>query len=601
MATYIPDCILPLNYSILARLYIFLSKGTLDNTPLHSIVRNMLNTRKNITFLEVNSSYSHTMLSYGYLRAYTEKLLPEWKWDHVTTTINDDEDRLILRLLAAKPAVICATLYLFNHEYVVRVLRKLKSLLPDTSIILGGPEFLGNNEAFLRRNPEIDAVLRGDESSFHLMLDYISDPSKWNGIPGACFIRDGRYSDNGFAKFADDMDGIPSPYEKGYFTRDRPFCQIETSRGCSGKCSFCTSSLSEGTRYFSLDRIRSEIDCVDKAGIREIRIVDRTFNEDKPRAQGLLELFRTYPDSRFHLEINPALVDNELMKELSLFKMKKLHIEAGIQTLCAKSLKAVKRFGSSTKMLTGLRKLMTLKNADLHVDLIAGLPLQNYRDVLSDVRKLISLNPHEIQLENLKILPGTPISHNPSGIAWNPLPPYEVLKTGNMEFDELSRTKKLSRMLDSFLNIPKLKQLFKFGFRRDKNFLEKFLMHVEQNSDPSQKQHLDKRLLLIKDYGDKHDPMLAELTVFFWLSGGFDPDKFNIEAERIKPSPATDGIHEKTIFSSDTDIVPSRIATASFGFNAGDIWLDAMTEVRKKKHIYRFFTAHGNRIVRICH
>ncbi|MFZ2658001.1 MAG: B12-binding domain-containing radical SAM protein [Victivallales bacterium] len=555
--------------------------------------------RKKITFLEVNSSYSHTMLSYGYLRSCTEKMISGWKWSHIETTTNELEDASVLKLLAEKPGAVCATIYLFNHEFTLRILKKFKALQPSCMIFLGGPEFLGDNEQFLRRNPEISAVVRGDESSFHKLLSCFRNPSQWRTVPGACFIYKDRYNDGGFAKFAGNLDEIPSPYENGYFTLGRPFYQIETSRGCTGRCSFCTSALSNGTSHFGMERIKSDLETMHKLGIREIRLVDRTFNEDKARSFELLSLLRQYSGTRFHLEINPALVDEELLGELRLFKDKCLHIEAGIQSLCAKSLKAVKRLGSPGKMITGLRKLCELENADMHTDLIAGLPNQKYSDVLKDVTELVTLNPHEIQLENLKILPGTPISSNPpKGLVWNPLPPYEVLKTAHMGLEDLVKTRNLSRMLDSFLNIPRLKNIFLFGFKRDKNFIEKFLSYVEQNSDPGQKQHLDRRLLLLKDYGDKNDKLFSELSVFSWAACGFSADKFNMETEKIKPGSDAPPV-DTVIYASNETIVPSRIIHASFSFNAGDAWIAPGARIEMKKHSYRFFTAHGNRVLRI--
>lgn len=567
----------------------------------------MRDSQKNILFLEVNSSYSHTMLSYGYLRAYTEKMLPGWNWSHLETTINDDGDRILIKILSAKPSVLCATLYLFNHEYTVRLIKKLKRLLPECMIFLGGPEFLGENKAFLLNNPEVTAVIRGDESSFHLLLANMKKREEWEKIPGLCFICKNKYFDAGFAKFAHGLlDETPSPYEKGYYTSGRPFYQIETSRGCRGKCSFCTSALSDAVKCFSISRIRNELETLSKAGICEIRIVDRTFNEDKKRSIELLGIFRQYPGIRFHLEINPALIDQELLNELSLFNHKTLHIEAGIQTLCAKSLKAVKRFGSPAKTLSGLKRLCLLKNAELHADLIAGLPEQKFSDILDDVKELIPINPHEIQLENLKILPGTAISLNPpAGTVWSPLPPYEVLKTRTMTTLQLQKAKHLSKMLDSYLNIPRLKNLIRFAFIRDRSFIEKFLRYLEANSDPMQKYHLEKRLLLLKDYADKKDRMLAEFAIFFWLSGGFPPDKcitgnMPVGTRKIKNVREDESSNGKNIFMSAENISVSRAIEVEFSFNAGDLWLAPESKLIEGKFKYLFYTAQGSRVLKIA-
>jgi radical SAM superfamily enzyme YgiQ (UPF0313 family) len=540
------------------------------------------------------------MLSYGYLRAYTEKMLSRWKWNHFETTINEDGDAILIKVLSSNPTVICATLYLFNHEYTVKLLKKLKRLLPECKIFLGGPEFLGDNEDFLRNAPEVSAAIRGDESTFHLLLANLNQTDKWKKIPGLCFIHNNKYFDVGFAKFADELDETPSPYERGYYTSGRPFYQIETSRGCRGKCSFCTSALSDGTAFFSISRIRNELEVLSNAGICEIRIVDRTFNEEKKRSLELLKIFRQYSAIRFHLEINPALVDEEILEELRLFKAKRLHIEVGIQTFCSASLKSVKRYGSPEKMLSGLKKLCSLGNAELHADLISGLPGQKYTDVLKDIKELIAVNPHEIQLENLKILPGTSISVKPpAGTVWNPLPPYEVLKTKTMTARQLQSAKHLSKMLDSYLNIPRLKNLIRFAFIRDKSFIEKFLCHLETNSDPTQKHHLDKRLLLLKGYADKKDKILAESIIFFWLSGGFPPDKFGIESKRFKQERNTVFPDNINIFTSSENISPSKIIETEFTFNAGDLWLNPESELIEGKFKYLFYTAQGSRVVKI--
>ncbi len=556
--------------------------------------------RKKILFLEVNSSYSHTMLSYGYLRAFTEKMSRDWEWKHICATTNDDPEKILTDLSHLHPDVICGTLYLFNHEYSVDLFKKHKKENPRVWILLGGPEFLGNNEKFLRQNPDINAVIRGDESSFPSFLSRLDEPERWNEVPGLCFIAGKKYYDGGFANFAGDLDEIPSPYDKGYFTAGRPFYQLETSRGCSGKCTFCTSSLSDGSRYFSLNRIRNDLKKMHQLGIREIRMVDRTFNEDRKRGLALLKMFREYPDTRFHLEINPALVDEDLICELRKFNDKRLHIEAGIQSLCVKSLKSVKRFGSAGKMISGLRKLCAIQNAEVHTDLIAGLPSQKFRDVLKDVKKLIPLNPHEIQLENLKILPGTPISDSPPrALVSNPRPPYEVLKTSLMTRNDLKRSAYLSKLLDSFLNVPRLQNLFRFAFRRDEQFIEKFLAYVEKNSDPMKKEHLDKRLLLIKSYAEMNDPFLAELTVFFWLACGYPPGKFGFKPEKIKHIQPADSPTGKLIYVSDAKVIPSRTMECQFSFNAGELWNYPYASISRKKHAYQFFTAHGNRILKI--
>ena len=153
---------------------------------------------------------------------------------------------------------------------------------------------------YLLQNPEIDAVIRGDESSFHQLLNNIDDD--WNNIQGICYLdASDNYHDFGAAQYTGELDELPSLYEKGYFKADKPFYQLETSRGCNGSCSFCTSAISQSVRYFSLERIESDLTVLKNAGVKEIRIVDRTFNADKKRAVAMLEMFRdTFTEMCFH-------------------------------------------------------------------------------------------------------------------------------------------------------------------------------------------------------------------------------------------------------------------------------------------------------------
>jgi hypothetical protein len=159
-------------------------------------------------------------------------------------------------------------------------------------------------------------------------------------------------------------------------------------------------------------------------------------------------------------------------------------------------------------------------------------------------------------------------------------------------------------MLDSYLNIPRLKNLFRFAFIRDKSFIEKFLRHLETNSDPMQKHHLDRRLLMLKDYADKNDPLLAESVIFFWLSGGFPPDKcitgiLPVTTRKIKNIRKDEPSNGINIFTSCENISPSKIIEIEFNFNAGDLWLDPESEFIEGRFKYLFHTAQGSRVMKI--
>lgn len=541
-----------------------------------------------IVFTGVNSSYSHTMLSYGYVRAYTERFVDDCSWEYLETNINDDPAGFMLRIAGVQPDIVLGTVYLFNQEFMFRVMKSLKRLIPACRIYLGGPQFAGDNRAVLTQNPEFSGVIRGDESSVWRLINGASAI-----VPGLCRIHNGEYVDCGATCHDGAADDIPSPYELGYYQSGKPFYQVETSRGCNGRCSFCTSALSTGVLNFSLSRIRNELDVLRRDGVKEIRIVDRTFNESTSRAVGLLRLFRDdFPEMRFHLEINPAKLNSEILDALGSFPSGSLHLEAGIQSFSDACLKAVSRPANAARSRQGLEQLLALGNVEVHADLIAGLPEQSYSDTLRDVEQLIRLAPHEIQLENLKVLPGTPLECKPvAGQIWNPLPPYEILQTKGFSADELQQTRYLSKLIDSYYNVPDLRGLFAYCVKHHPGFLERFINYVRSQCDPLQKYSPKIRLEHMQGFAwEQNDSRLEELVKFIWLKLGISPEHYGIKVYKIVPGETEQG---KGIWDSGSDQPAKRFFEADFSFNAAEICLTEDPLFIDGAHVYRFYLVHG--------
>lgn len=205
-----------------------------------------------------------------------------------------------------------------------------------------------------------------------------------------------------------------------------------------------------------METIRERIILIHQHGIRNIRVLDRTFNYNNRHAKALLSLFQEFPDIRFHLEIHPALLSDELKEELTHMPDNLLHLEAGIQSLREEVLTTSRRMGKLSDALEGLKFLCSLSNMETHADLIAGLPLYRLEEIFEDVRTLASYRAGEIQLESLKLLPGTEMRRRAAelGIKYSPFPPYEVLETREISPEELQTAHLLSRLLDGFYNTP---------------------------------------------------------------------------------------------------------------------------------------------------
>jgi len=206
-------------------------------------------------------------------------------------------------------------------------------------------------------------------------------------------------------------------------------------------------------RVFSHDRIRSDLKAIHRARIKNVRIVDRTFNENGKRAIRLMRMFKTeFGNMSFHIEVHPALVGAALMKEFATARPGQFHLDAGVQTFSNRALKRVRRSGGSIATFKGMKLLCDCENIAVHADLMAGLPGASLAQTVADIRKLIKLRPAEIQLELLKLLPGTQLRYNSAkfGIVASPEPPYEVLRTKAMTAADIHAARWLCKLVDWF-------------------------------------------------------------------------------------------------------------------------------------------------------
>lgn len=540
-----------------------------------------------VVFLELNSSYSHAMPGYCLLRALAERAAPEWRWKHVEATIKTPPEEIVRKVEAGNPAVLLATAYIFNLDLLSAVCAELKKHHSSLRIFLGGPCFLGDNESFLRENPAVTGVVRGDEAALPELLR----GRDFREIPGLCYLDDnGRYRDNQSAEYKGELDALPSPYQPGLVHSGKAFYQLETSRGCGGACIFCTSSRSRGVKYHSLERVKDDLRALHEQGYREIRLVDRTFNENPERALELLKLFaEDFADMRFHLEIHPGRLTPELLAQLAEAEKGTLHLEAGIQSFDPAVLKKIRRPASAAAE-NGLRALLSLKNLEIHADLIAGLPGQTPDSLRRDIAKMLALSPDEIQLEVLKVLPGTVLREKPPpGMEYNRKTPWQVVKTADLSAEDLAAARLYSYIIDSWYNPPALQNVFRFACRRITDFFIKFSVFAEPYCEPdSGKFPLEKRFELLEEFLTEHDKKALELCRFAKLAAGF-----RCEGTELQKYSGTDA--EVPAWRRPGMINPEikRCITLTCSFNAADFWLDQQAQLTEQPEKYIFKLHYG--------
>lgn len=502
-----------------------------------------------ILWIDLNSSYAHSSLALPALHA---QIMADRsvEWEIVSATINENTGMIVDEIYRRQPDILAATTWLFNHEQLLHITSRVKTLLPQVCLILGGPEFLGNNETFLRKNPFVNCVFRGEgEEAFPQWLACWKQPDQWISIPGLCYLTpDKKYHDNGIARVLNFADLVP-PEQSCFFNWGKPFVQLETTRGCFNTCAFCVSGGEKPVRTLSIESIRRKLQIIHAHGIKNVRVLDRTFNYNPRRAKELLHLFLEFsPDIRFHLEIHPALLSEELKEELKLLPEGLLHLEAGIQSLREPVLLTSRRMGKLSDALKGLKFLCSLSNMETHADLIAGLPLYHLHEIFEDVRTLARYNAREIQLESLKLLPGTEMRQRAEklGIRYSPFPPYEVLQTNEISVSELQTARRLSRLLDGFYNVPAWQALTRELIVEDEQFLYCFLEYLTAANLIDQPMSLEKRGLILYEYCKQNYPSYQTKVTVAWIEAGMSLKK--LPAEKVRTKRQTPPAIWKTIY-----------------------------------------------------
>lgn len=476
-----------------------------------------------ILWLDINSSYSHSSVA---LPAIHAQVMDEtrWEWSVLRGTINDNPGTLAAAVAEEKPDVIAATFWLFTHRMQLEVLTRTVQLIGGVKILCGGPEFLGNNEDFLRRNPFVTAVIRGEgERALPSLLEVIENQTEWTAIKGLCWISsDGEYHDNGIAKVLD-FASLRYPEESVFFMWDKPFVQLETTRGCFNTCAFCVSGGEKPVRTQSIEQVRARLENICAHGIKDIRVLDRTFNYDIARASEMLDIFAQYEGRmRFHLEIHPSLISDELKSKLSSLPKGLLHLEAGIQSLDSIVLSECGRKGSLNSSLKGLEFLCSLENVETHADLIAGLPSYSLKMLVNDIRILIEIGVDELQIESLKMLPGTQMRNcaDEQGLKYSPLPPYEILKTPSISPSELRKAMQLSRMIDLFYNSQTWQKVTRSLICEIPDFIMDFTTHLDEIMVLDSPLSSERRGIILYEYCQKkHPDKTLDVSIAWILSG----------------------------------------------------------------------------------
>jgi len=404
----------------------------------------------------LNAKYVHSSLALRYLRSAVEDIHEVIMLEF---TIHDPVEHILSSLFEAAPDVIGLSCYIWNIEETGRLLSSLKKILPHAVILLGGPEVSYDCAHFLQRFPAVDVIVvgEGEETLRELLHQYERGDRTFSAVRGL-YVRDGAgriHSTGTRAKV--DLEQLPTPYpdERMAELRDR-IVYFEVSRGCPFSCQFCLSSIASGVRYFPLERVKMDLTRLIDAGVRQIKFVDRTFNLRRDYAMEIFRLLIASPGhTTFHFEITGDILKPDIVQWLcDNVPAKLFRFEIGVQSTNDITNTIVKRRQDFSRLSHTVRMIAESGNIVQHLDLIAGLPEEDYASFRKTFNDVFALRPHELQLGFLKLLRGTGLraAADQYGYVFMDSAPYETLYNDILPFRDVLRLKRLEDILEKYYN-----------------------------------------------------------------------------------------------------------------------------------------------------
>ncbi|WP_409253491.1 B12-binding domain-containing radical SAM protein [Bacillus sp. SCS-153A] len=414
----------------------------------------------------LNAKYIHTNLAIRNLKAFSE---PEYNVEISEYTIKDPLMNIVSDLYTKKADVIGFSCYIWNIEETISVVKMLKKISPETVIILGGPEVSYDVPYWLERLPEVDFFVIGEgEETFKSLLGQIYGEQNWEEVNGIGYLKEGKVKINPQRNKLD-LRELPSPFrfEEDLKHLSKRVTYIETSRGCPFRCQFCLSSIEVGVRYFDREKVKEDIRFLMEHGAKTIKFVDRTFNISRSYA---MEMFRFLidehlPGTVFQFEITADIMRPEVIDFLNkeapagLFRF-----EIGVQSTNDETNDLVMRKQNFSKLTRTVTMVKDGKKIDQHLDLIAGLPEEDYQSFRKTFNDVFALRPEELQLGFLKMLRGTGLRINADkhDYIYMDNAPYEILGNNILSFDDIVRIKQVEDVLEKYWNDHRMDQTIEY-------------------------------------------------------------------------------------------------------------------------------------------
>ena len=408
----------------------------------------------NILLTAINAKYIHSNLAVYSLRAY----VPEYREEIQIAeyTINQQVDNILMDLYRKKPDILCFSCYIWNLDYVEQLVREAGKILPGVPIWIGGPEVSYDSPAVLQRLPEVFGVMKGEgEETFRELVHYYMEGGSLEKIDGITYRGEkGQILENPWRPVMD-LSKVPFVYHDMKDFQNK-IVYYETSRGCPFSCSYCLSSVDKTVRFRSLPIVKKELDAFLEAKVPQVKFVDRTFNCNRQRAIDIWSYLVEHDNgiTNFHFEISSDLLGEEELELFAKMRPGLIQLEIGVQSTNGETVDAIHRHMDLDKLFHYVDRVHELGNIHQHLDLIAGLPYENYERFGCSFDDLYAHEPDQLQLGFLKVLKGTMMEEEVKkySILYRNQPPYEVLGTKWLSYDEIILLKGVEELVELYYN-----------------------------------------------------------------------------------------------------------------------------------------------------
>ena len=408
-----------------------------------------------ILLVACNAKYIHSNLAVYDLQAYASDYA-----DHIVLkeyTINQQKDDIMRDIYLEHPDVVCVSCYIWNLSFVKELMADLIKILPGADFWAGGPEVSYDAEKFLTENSEFKGVMVGEgEETFKELAGYYveKNPQDLKNMTGICY-RDGDQNiHNGWRQIMD-LSSIPFIYKDLSEFKNR-IIYYESSRGCPFSCSYCLSSIDKKLRFRDTETVKKELQFFIDNKVPQVKFVDRTFNCKHDHAMAIWKYINEHDNgvTNFHFEISADLLREEELQEMSTMRPGLIQLEIGVQSTNPDTIKAIHRTMDFEKLKGIVDRIHSFGNIHQHLDLIAGLPYEDYDSFRHSFNDVYALKPQQLQLGFLKVLKGSHMMEmcREYGIVYKTQEPYEVLSTKWLDYDHVLKLKTVENMVEVYYN-----------------------------------------------------------------------------------------------------------------------------------------------------